>query len=543
MLPYTTTLPNVAPCDHIALHHEPAVTSVNICPNIHQPADSFLEWQRARPFSELPKEGVFRFTCKFLPGGRYYKLDSNQLERAMNEDFGDIFIVPAVMGRPNIVVTHNPEDFASVFRNEGMWPIRPFATLRYHRNYRHADFYKGTEGVMTTHGEQWSSFRSILNPLLMQPKNVHKYFSKMAQVNQEFVDRIRLIRDPKSLEMPADFEDYLKRWTLESIAVVALDKQLGLLRDDSENSADALEMISALNTIFTLTFDLEWKPSLWRRVSTPKFRRLMQAMDDIHRLSLKYVESGVARLEAEKQRGFQRTENEKNAFEKLLDIDQKIATATAMDLLVAGVNTTSSTVSGILLCLAKNPEKQEKLRAEVDRVLPQKDGDFTADALENIPYLRACIKESMRVYPLSVGIVRAIQNDVVLSGYRVPKGTMVNLVSSTLLANENYYPRPLEFLPERWLRPSKADDDRSMTEAVECAQALRPSNPFIFLPFGVGPRVCLGRRVSELEIELGIARLVRNFRIEFNYPTDKAFKSMFINMPNIPLKFKFTDIE
>lgn len=197
----------------------------------------------------------------------------------------------------------------------------------------------------------------------------------------------------------------------------------------------------------------------------------------------------------------------------------------------------------MLLCLAKDPEKQQRVREEVMQILPQKNGDFTADALNNVPYLRACLKESMRVYPLSVGMVRVTQSDLVLSGYRVPKGTVVNMVSTTLLANENYYHRPLEFLPERWLRSGKAGHEETANSSTECAQALKPNNPFIFLPFGFGPRICLGRRISELEMELGIARMVRNFKIEFNYPTNNAFKSLFINMPNTPLKFKFTDID
>ncbi|XP_017470678.1 PREDICTED: probable cytochrome P450 12a5, mitochondrial isoform X1 [Rhagoletis zephyria] len=520
-----------------------STTSENSSTNLCQHSGASLDWKQARPFNELPTDNAFKLICKFLPGGRYYNLDSNQLEMTMRKEFGDIFVVPAVLGRPATLVTHNPNDFASVFRNEGIWPIRPFSTLRYHRRKRHADFYQGVEGVLTTQGEQWSSFRSAVNPLLMQPKSILLYLSRMAQVNQEFVDRIRLIRDPNTLEVPANFEDYIQRWLLESVSLVALDKNLGLLREHNENHADGMKMISALNTIFTLGYDLEWKPSLWRRMSTPKFKRVMQAMDDVQNISLKYIDKAIEKLEAEKQQGFERPEHEKSAFEKLLKIDRKVATVMATDLLLGGVNTTTSAVTAILLCLAKDPQKQQRVREEVMQILPQKDGDFTADALNNVPYMRACIKESMRVYPLSVGIVRVTQNDLVLSGYRVPKGTLVNMVATTLLANEKYFPHPLEFLPERWLRSAKGGDENSANSATECVQALKPNNPFIFLPFGFGPRICLGRRISELEMELGIARIVRNFKIEFNYPTANAFKSLFVNLPNIPLKFKFTDIE
>ncbi|CAD6993815.1 unnamed protein product [Ceratitis capitata] len=114
------------------------------------------------------------------------------------------------------------------------------------------------------------------------------------------------------------------------------------------------------------------------------------------------------------------------------------------------------------------------------------------------------------------------------------------MVATSLYRNEQYFARPLEYLPERWLRSNTTATENPPKE--EAVRALRTSNPLIFLSFGVGPRVCLGRRVSELELELGIARLVRNFQIEFHHPVDKPFKSLFVNMPNMPLKFKFSDI-
>ncbi|XP_053951738.1 cytochrome P450 CYP12A2-like [Anastrepha ludens] len=502
-----------------------------------------MEWQRARPFCELPRDGVFNFLRKFLPGGRYYNLDSTQLVMAMKEEYGNIYKVPGMMGRPDTVVTHHPDDFERVLRNEGIWPIRPSsATLRYHRSKLRAEFYEGVEGTIATQGEQWSSFRSVVNPILMQPKNIKMYQKKIAEVNQEFVNRIRLIRNPETLEMPDDFEEYLQRWMLESVAVVALDKQLGLLRDDSENYEDALKLFSALTDFFTLTFDLEYRPSLWRIVATPKFKRLMKALDDIQCITWKHTTEAIVKLEVERQQGINRTEREQSVLEKLLKIDKKIATVMAMDLLMSGVDTTGSLAVGVLLCLAKNPEAQEKLRKEVKRVLPQKDGDFTTDALNNIPYLRACLKETLRVYPLALGNIRMPQNDIVLSGFRVPKGTVVSMISATLLQSERHYPQPKVYLPERWMRHGK-EDKQQKSETAVCVGAAKASNPFIYLPFGVGPRACLGRRISDLEIELGIARLVRNFHIEFNHPTEKVFKGMLINMPNVPLKFKFVDIE
>lgn len=193
--------------------------------------------------------------------------------------------------------------------------------------------------------------------------------------------------------------------------------------------------------------------------------------------------------------------------------------------------------------MAKNPEKQEKLRQEVLQILSQKNSEFNENSLKNLPYLRACIKEALRVYPLTVGNSRVLANDVVLSGYQVPKGTQVTMVSIGLLQDDTHYPRAKEYLPERWLRPITKETEETSHTGSDCQHALKASSPFIYLPFGFGPRSCVGRRIVEMELELGIARMVRNFHIEFNYPTENVFKFHLISVPNIPLKFKFTDVE
>lgn len=150
---------------------------------------------------------------------------------------------------------------------------------------------------------------------------------------------MRLIRDSKTLEMPDDFQEYIQRWALESIALVALDKQLGLLRENSENFADASKLFTALTEWFSLTLDLEYTPSLWRIVATPKFKRLMQGLDDIQSITWKHTTEAITKLEAEQQLGIERDESEKSILEKLLRIDKKIATVMAMDLLLGGVDT------------------------------------------------------------------------------------------------------------------------------------------------------------------------------------------------------------
>ncbi|KAH8343891.1 hypothetical protein KR084_001395 [Drosophila pseudotakahashii] len=495
------------------------------------------EWLQAKPFDQIPRLNMLALTMKIsMPGGKYKNMELMDMFEAMRQDYGDIFFMPGIMGNPSFLSTHNPEDFEVIFRNEGVWPHRPGNyTLRYHREEYRKDFYQGVMGIIPSQGKPWGDFRTVVNPVLMQPKNVRLYYKKMSQVNQEFVQRIKELRDSETLEAPDDFIDTINRWTLESVSVVALDKQLGLLKD-SKKESEALRLFHYLDEFFIVSADLEMKPSPWRYIKTPKLKRLLKALDGIQEVTLSYVDEAIERLDKETKAGVVRPESEQSVLEKLLKVDRKVATVMAMDMLMAGVDTTSSTFTALLLCLAKNPEKQAKLREEVMKVLPNKDSEFTEDSMKNVPYLRACIKESQRVHPLIVGNARVLSRDAILSGYQVPAGTYVSIVPLNALTRDEYFPQASKFLPERWLRSPKNSESKCP------ANELKSTNPFVFLPFGFGPRMCVGKRIVEMELELGTARLIRNFNVEFNYPTENAFKSALINLPNIPLKFKFTDL-
>lgn len=114
----------------------------------------------------------------------------SQLMLAMRDDYGDIYRIPSIFGSEPVLTTYNPKDFETVYRNEGVWPHRSGSeTLKYHREQFRRDFFDGVEGLIPTQGKVWGEFRSIVNPVLMQPKNVRLYYKKMSQVNCEFVDR------------------------------------------------------------------------------------------------------------------------------------------------------------------------------------------------------------------------------------------------------------------------------------------------------------------------------------------------------------------
>lgn len=143
----------------------------------------------------------------------------------------------------------------------------------------------------------------------------------------------------------------------------------------------------------------------------------MQLYEDTSKEIKQYIQAAVERYEKTPSEN----EHEAGVLEKLIKIDKNIGVAMAEDMLLAGVDTTSTAVTSVLYNLAKHPEKQQKLREEILTILPDKSSKLTPASFNSIPYLRAVIKEALRILPVTNGNIRALDHDSVLQGYRIPK--------------------------------------------------------------------------------------------------------------------------
>ncbi|XP_075161910.1 putative cytochrome P450 12c1, mitochondrial [Haematobia irritans] len=492
-------------------------------------SDLQKEWQKSKPFKSVPGPTKLQMIRGFMRNGDFHDRAFDDVLQIFRQRYGDIFLIPGMFGQNTNLVTFNLNDHEKVFRTEGPYPYRPGNELALdYRLARKDDLYDEDNLGVAGNGPQWGKIRHAVNPILMKPRNTVLYIDPMQKVNEEFIERIQKIRDPITLEVPGNFLTEIKRLSFESVAVIALDKHFGLVRNDA-SVPEAQELFDNFQIFSKSMYDLGIKPSIYRYFKTPTYKRFERSMDTITDICRKFVDETLQRIEGQGFRG-----EGKSVLEQLIKIDRKIAIIMAVDMLIAGADTTSTIMSGALLCLAKNPEKQQKLREEILTHVGRA-GKFTMENMKNLPYLRAFIKESIRMYPLIFGNMRSTGMDLSLGGYQIPKHTHVIMASNLLLQDEKYFNRPKEFLPERWLRSGDADPADGAS--------IKSSNPFIFLPFGFGPRSCIGKRVVDLELEITLANIVRNFHMEYNHPTENAFKTYFMSQCVIPLNFKFIDLK
>ncbi|XP_055324108.1 cytochrome P450 CYP12A2-like isoform X2 [Sitodiplosis mosellana] len=487
------------------------------------------EWETALPYKRMPGPSKYELLRGFSPGGKYHDLQIVDMHRAMRRDFGDVVRIPGLLGRADTVLTFKPSIFEKVFRTEGPLPQRRgLETFKYYRKKMRPEVFGETGGLLSEHGEKWLDVRSKVNPVMLQPKTVKMYVEKVDQVACEFLDKVKRIRNTQTMEMPSNFGHELNCWALESIGLIALDQRLGIL----ENAEDVhgRVIIDSVKDFFILAYELDVAVSFWKYYKTPKFYKLMNVFDQMTETIMYYIDKAVARLDAEDRSKI--NANDRGVLEKLLLIDRQIAIVMAFDMILAGVDTTSAALVSCLWHLAKNPDKQVRLREEVLKYLPSKSTKLTPESLNSMPYMRAVLKEALRISPVLAGNARQTGRNIVLNGYRVPEGTEVAMATVVLQNDPDYFPKTDDFIPERWIKGDPLYDESKM----------HGNNSFVYLPFGFGPRSCVGRRFAEMEIFILLSRIIREFNIEYHYGPLK-YNTSIILAPDEDIKFKFTDTD
>ncbi|KAJ6641019.1 Cytochrome P450 3A24 [Pseudolycoriella hygida] len=186
--------------------------------------------------------------------------------------------------------------------------------------------------------------------------------------------------------------------------------------------------------------------------------------------------------------------------------------ANAFLLLFAAFETTSSTLQFTISNLVRNQDVQNELRSELQNQIRLNDGLENLAAISKVPLLQYVIKETLRMFPpASPGTSRVAQEDYELKGHHVPKGTGIFISVMSVHYDPQLWPEPYKFQPRRFEGEY---------------------NQLAFLPFGAGPRVCIGIHFALVELQLILAHLILRYRFE---PTAQTSERIEITESNITI--------
>nr|UZE89820.1 cytochrome P450 CYP334Q1 [Chrysoperla zastrowi sillemi] len=429
------------------------------------------------------------------------------------DEYGPVVRLEAPLGG-NIVILSRPEHVHAVFKNEGPYPIRSSLDCieKYRLQYRK---YKQA-GPYIMHGPEWIQLRSKIQTPLESMLDIH--FQNLQSSCDRFVKIIKKIRNQQE-ETPAEFHSEIYKWSMDCLTIVSFNKELGFLDAGGlRPTSEAMALFNALKDATAAIHKCEGGLKLWKFFVTRDWKLLLKQLDTIDNIVNKYIGSIQLAIE---DKDSKLSIGPNSLVEALLVKEQlqpEDILTVLVDLMIIGVNTTSHAMAFLLYHLARNPKVQKKLYNEIRNA-----NLYEINSYEKLPYLQACIKESLRLKPPMPVLSRILQQDVIIHNYRIPKDTFVLMATHLASLRDENFENPTKYDPERWI-----DDTDSGTQSLAS------------IPFGFGPKSCLGQKLAMLQLSMMTAKIIKEFNIQYNYGDITAGTKILSN-PNRPLKFRFIE--
>ncbi|ESO90809.1 hypothetical protein LOTGIDRAFT_163695 [Lottia gigantea] len=476
------------------------------------------DYNQALPFEDIPGPRGIKYlgTLHHYMTGRLDKYKYQDILEEYFSKYGPIF--KETLFGSTIVHVCDPKMFEVIYQDEGKYPeIEPLVEPS--QKFRgEGDL---SLGLGNSNGEKWYNLRAIVQKSMLKPAEVSSHLQIINEIANDFVD--------KTLHKGYS-DDFLldtSIWKLESGGALSFGKRPGYLECGSAQEMEAMKLVKMVDNTFTLATDLKFSFPLYKYIKTPAYKALLDSEQYINDVTSVYLSETLKHIETELERtdDFNDIQNTYRFLYSLLghkNLSKKDMEVIVLSMFIDGLRTVVPVLISVLFCLSQSPRVQEKLFTEIYNVLEDRKYIAASD-IAQLPYLKACVKETFRLYPIGLEISRINQNDMVLGEYKIPSGTKLNLNNFVLNRDPNIFANPEAFVPERWLRGSE--------HAVD-------AHPYLLLPFGRGPRMCVGRRFAEQDLYVLISKLIQNCEPHW---TGEKYEHQFkiLVYPACPVKFQF----
>ncbi|XP_014481247.1 PREDICTED: cytochrome P450 6A1-like [Dinoponera quadriceps] len=223
-------------------------------------------------------------------------------------------------------------------------------------------------------------------------------------------------------------------------------------------------------------------------------------------------------------------ELKKNQDKIDIELTDSVIASQAFVFFLAGFETSSATMSHALYELAQNHTIQDKLREEINHEYAKNGDSLSYDNIKGMPYLDKVFKETLRKYPPGQVLRRKSTSDYTLNGTEInlPKGQVIFIPVFAIHRDPNIYPDPDVFDPERFNE-----------------EVMQTRNPILYLPFGDGPRNCIGARFAICQTKIGLIKMLRNYKIDVCEKTQIPYEidpKAFLLAPKNGIYLKMTKI-
>jgi cytochrome P450 len=369
-------------------------------------------------------------------------------------------------------------------------------------------------------GEEWKRVRSIVTPTFTSSK-MKKIFHIMKNSSSDMLDKLEQVATRTNNEI--DLKELYGDYTMDIIAKCAF-----------ATHADS-NFVKNATKLFTFPFwrkFLDYAVPMWlldslkftvlppnamdffrsitvglinQRLDTGQHHDFLELLMNARKLSCDEISASIKDIDDatfKKQTDDERKLNQ-NALTGITNsggskkLDENEILAQSVLFFSVGFETSSQLLAYCTYCLALNPDCQEKLHDEIEQILNSNHGQIDYDIVSKMNYLDAVISETLRLYNPVLRMERQASEDYILgsTGIVIEKGMIVGIPVWALHHDPQYYPNPYTFDPERF--------------SVENRERIVP---YTYLPFGAGPRNCIGTRFALLETKIALIKVLSNYR-------------------------------
>ncbi|CAK1541468.1 unnamed protein product [Leptosia nina] len=364
-----------------------------------------------------------------------------------------------------------------------------------------------TRNIFFTSGDRWKILRQNVTPLFSLAK-----MKKMFYLIDDCTKSFERVLDDITKQPSVEVRNLMSRYTIDCIGSCAFGVNAKAMNlEDTNNPFVKIGQKIFENTNyrgFKVVSRVIW-PSIFYNLGLKAFPSEIPAFFDNLLKNVfqqrQYTNSGrhdfvdlLLDLKANKFITGDSINNLKGEAKKTsMEVDDELLSAQCMLFFAAGFETSATTLSFLLFELAKHPEIQKRALEEVDNYFKKHD-KLAYECVAETPFIDACINETLRIYPVVGVLTREVVDDYKLSsGVLLNKGLRIHIPVHKIQNDPEFFPYPEEFRPERFMGAEKEN-----------------IRPFTYMPFGEGPRTCIGMRFAKMQIIAGLLAMLKKTRIE-----------------------------
>nr|ADF87312.1 cytochrome P450 3A [Carassius gibelio] len=381
------------------------------------------------------------------------------------------------------------------------------------------------DAVSIVEDDDWRRIRSVLSPSFTSGR-LKEMFGIMKTHSHTLVDNLgKTATRGEAVEIKEFFGAYSMDVVTSTAFSVDIDS-LNNPKDPFVTNIKKMLKFDFLNPVFLISAVFPFITPVLEKMG---FAFFPTSVTDFFYAALKKIKSERVSSEQKKKRvdflqlmvDSQTAGGSEEHTEKGLS-DHEILSQ-SMIFIFGGYETSSSTLSFFFYNLATHPEAMEKLQGEIDQSFSRED-PVDYEGIMNMEYLDAALNESLRLFPIVARLERVCKKTVDINGLLVPKDVVVMIPTFALHRDPDYWSEPDSFRPQRFSKDNRESID-----------------PYMFMPFGLGPRNCIGMRFAQVSIKLAIVEILQRFDVSVCEQTQVPLEldTSGLLAPKSPIKLQF----